>query len=157
VTAGVAEVIDRDFLHILANDCLANLPPLTFFQDAVVEKSGDFESVFRLEESVLGPLVDVGRVFGLAGRAALGRSTLQRLATVRDLFPAHESIFRHAIDALRVVLWQQGRVGISQGTDGSQLPPTLLSRQDRQVLKGGFRPILQLLEFTAERAWIRDL
>jgi len=157
IVTTVGEVVDRDFLHILANDCLANLPPLTFFQDAVVEETGELAAVFRLEESVLCPLVDVGRVFGMAARAVLGRSTLERLVMARSLFPEHESIFRDAAETLRIVLWQQGRVGIRQGTDGSELPPTLLSRQDRHLLKGGFRSVVRLLEFTADRAWIGTL
>lgn len=153
----LTDTIDRDFLHVLANDCLASLPPLTFFQDAVVDSAGEHVAIFRLEHSALRPLVDVGRVFAMAGGKVLGRSTLERLATARALLPEHEQIFREAADTFRVVLWQQGRVGISQGTSGADLPPTLLSRHDRHVLKAGFRSILRLLEFTAERAWIRNL
>ena len=41
----------------------------------------------------------------------------------RRLLPEHEAIFREAAETLRIVLWQQGRVGISQGTDGAELPP----------------------------------
>jgi CBS domain-containing protein len=155
--AAAIEPIDTAFLYVLANDCLGSLPPLTFFQDAVVEESGEQTSVFRLEESVLGPLVDVGRVFGLAARTMFGRSTLERLATARSLFPEHAAIFRESAETFRTVLWQQGRVGISQGTGGFELPPDLLSRYDRQVLKSGFRSILRLLEFTADPAWLEKL
>ena len=157
IEATLAENVDRDFLHVLANDCLASLPPLTFFQDAVVDSAGEHVSIFRLEHSALRPLVDVGRVFAMAGGKVLGRSTLERLATARTLLPEHEQIFREAADTFRVVLWQQGRVGISQGTSGRDLPPALLSRHDRHILKAGFRSILRLLEFTAERTWIRNL
>ena len=66
IDAAVAEHVDRDFLHVLANDCLASLPPLTFFQDAVVDSEGEHLSTFRLEHSALRPLVDVGRVFAMA-------------------------------------------------------------------------------------------
>ena len=109
--------------------------------------------MFRLEHSALLPLVDVGRVFGMAAGRVLGSSTLERFAMARTLLPEHESIFREASDTLRVVRWQQGRIGISQGTDGSELPPALLGRYDRQVLKSGFRSIHRLLEFTANREW----
>jgi signal-transduction protein with cAMP-binding, CBS, and nucleotidyltransferase domain len=142
---------------VLANDCLANLPPLTFFQDAVVDDTGEFAAVFHLGESVLSPLVDVGRVFGMACGAGLGCSTLDRFATARRRFAAYESIFRDAAETLRMVLWQQGHVGISQGTDGSDLPPALLSRQDRHLLKGSFRSIHRLVQFAADPAWIRAL
>lgn len=153
VGAAVVGAVDRDLLHVLANDCLASLPPLTFFQDAVVEESGEHTTVFRLEHSALRPLVDVGRVFGLAAKQVLGTSTRERFACARTLLPEHESIFRDASETLRILLWQQARIGIGQGTDGSELPPALLSRHDRHVLKSGFRSILRLLEFTGNSPW----
>jgi CBS domain-containing protein len=157
VAATVTDAVDRDFLRLLAHDCLSTLPPLTFYQDAVVEESGERTAVFRLEQSALLPLVDVGRVFGMAAGKALGTSTRERLSTARALLPEHESVFREASDTLSVVLWQQARIGISQATGGTELPPALLSRHDRQVLKSGFRSILRLLEFTADWKWLEAL
>jgi CBS domain-containing protein len=155
--ATVTRAVNRAFLHVLANDCLASLPPLTFFQDAVVDETGAETAVFRLEHSALRPLVDVGRVFGLAARKVFGNSTLERFAMARTMLPQHASIFREASETLRIVLWQQSRVGITQGTAGSELPPALLSRYDRQILRSGFRSILQLLEFTADLTWLKTL
>jgi CBS domain-containing protein len=157
VREGVAKGVDRDILQILAHDCLASLPPLTFFQDAVVDDSGEQTAVFRLERTALRPLVDVGRVFGMAARQVMGTSTLDRFAVARSLLPVHEVVFRDASLALRVVLWQQGRIGISQGTTGSDLPPVLLSRHDRHMLKSGFPAIHRLLELTSEPAWLDAL
>ena len=157
VKAVIAESVDREFLHVLATDCLASLPPLTFFQDAVVDALGEQTSTFRLEHSALRPLVDVGRVFALAARDAPGRSTVERLAIARRMLPEQDAIFRDAADTLRIVLWQQGRVGISQGTDGSELPAAALSRYDRQALKSGFPVIQKLLEFTADLTWLTAL
>ncbi len=157
VRAVIAESVDREFVHVLANDCLASLPPLTFFQNAVVDAFGEQTLTFRLEHSALRPLVDVGRVFALAARDAPGRSTLERLAIARGMLPEQEAIFRDAADTLRIVLWQQGRVGISQGTDGAELPAALLSRYDRQALKSGFPVIQRLLEFTADLTWLTAL
>lgn len=153
----VAGAVDRDILHVFANDCLASLPPLTFFKDAVVEKSGEQTTVFRLEHSALRPLVDVGRVFGMAARKAMGTSTFERLTLARTLLPEHSSVFREASETLRILLWQQARIGIDQDTSGSELPPALLSRHDRHVLKGGFRSILQLLELTGNSRWFATL
>jgi signal-transduction protein with cAMP-binding, CBS, and nucleotidyltransferase domain len=157
VEATVVGAVDRDLLHVLANDCLASLPPLTFFQDAVVEESGEHTTVFRLEHSALQPLVDVGRVFGMAAKQVLGTSTRERFACARTLLPEHESIFRDASETLRILLWQQARIGIGQGTNGSELPPALLSRHDRHVLKSGFRSILRLIEFTGHSPWFATL
>jgi len=153
----VSASVDADFLHVIANDCLATLPPLTFFADAVVDESGEQSSVFHLEETALRPLVDVARIFGLAARNALGRSTIERFAIARALLPEQQALLREAADTFRVVLWQQGRIGITQGTSGVDLPPSLLSRHDRHILKSGFRSILRLLQFTANPAWIATL
>jgi CBS domain-containing protein len=157
VAGSVTQAIDRDFLHVLANDCLASLPPLTFYENAVVDSAGDYVATFKLEESALRPLVDVGRVFGIAGRSGLGRSTIERFATARTLLPDHEEIFREAAVTFQTVLWQQARVGITEGSSGADLPPALLSRQDRHLLKTGFRSILRLLQFTAAREWLHQL
>jgi len=157
VESAINGAVDHNFLHILANDCLTSLPPLTFFQDAVIDESGEQATVFRLEHSALQPLVDVGRVFGMAARKVLGTSTLERFAYARTLLPDHEAIFREASETLRILRWQQARIGIDQDTTGSELPPALLSRHDRHVLKSGFRSILRLLEFTGNSPWVDSL
>lgn len=145
---------DPNFLRILAHDCMGNLPPLTFYRDQVVEGSGEHSGVFELERRALRPLVDVGRVFGVAAGRPLGGSTLERFELARTLLPDNERVFREAADTLRVVLYHQARAGIRSGNDGFELQPSMLSRHDRQVLKTGFRAILQLLEFTSEWRWL---
>jgi len=149
--------VKPSFLQLLANDCLDSLPPLTFFADAVVDSFGEQEATFRLERSALAPLVDVGRVFGLAARDVFGRSTFERFARASTLLPEQDAIFREAADTLRIVLWQQARVGIAEGTTGTELPAALLSSYDRRSLKTGFRSIRRLLEFTAELSWLKQL
>lgn len=147
---------DLAFVRVLANDCLSSLPPITFFRDTVIDESGESIKIFDLENTALRPLVDVGRVFGIAAGRMLGASTQERFRLARTLLPEHESIFRDASNTLRVVLHQQARAGIRQQNNGSELQPSLLSHYDRQVLKTGFRSILRLLEFTADGAWMES-
>ena len=142
------------FLQLLANDCLDSLPPLTFFRDQVVDESGQHQDVFRLEQTVLRPLSDVARVFGIASGRALTGSTLERFEFARSFLPAQTLLFKQAADSLRVALHRQAGIGIRLGNDGADLPPEWLSRQDRQSLKTGFRTILRLLEFTADLQWL---
>jgi CBS domain-containing protein len=144
---------DRDFLPLLAHDCFANLPPLTFFRDVVVEESGERSDVFQLEQTALRPLVDVGRVFGIAAGGVLGASTLERLMGAKRLLPEKSLTFLEATETLRVVLLLQARIGIRQQSAGFELPPALLSHHDRQVLKSGFRSILELLEVAKNYSW----
>lgn len=150
-------VAEPAFLRVLAHDCLSNLPPLTFFRDLVVEESGEQTDTFRLENSALQPLVDVARVFSLASGNPLGTSTRLRLEQASRLLPSQESIFREAAETTRVVLFQQARAGLRLRSSGAELPLSLLSRHDRQVLKSGFRSIHNLLEFTAPCNWLEAL
>ena len=142
---------EPSFQKVLANDCLSELPPLTFFQDAVVDESGQRTEVFALQLRALGPIVEVGRVFGIANQRVLGSSTLERLELARSRMPAHESIFREAIETLRVLLYLQARTGLRLNDSGADILPTQLSRLDRQALKSGFRSIHNLLQFTFNR------
>ena len=144
---------EPSFVRILAHDCLGNLPPLTFYRDLVVEGSGKHTETFHLERNALRPLVDVGRVFGIAAGRVIGGTSHDRFAVARRLLPERESIFREAAETLTFVLYHQTSAGIRQRGDGYQLPPSMLSHHDRQVLKSGFRSILRLLEFTAEGKW----
>jgi CBS domain-containing protein len=157
IEAAMADAINHDFIRIIANDCVARLPPLTFFQDAVIDDMGERTATFQLDRHALTPLVDVARVYGIAAGRVLGGSTHDRFAMARRLLPQHEAIFREAADTLRIVLWLQGRVGIGQGTGGGELPPALLSRHDRQVLKSGFRIIHRLIDLTANYQWLDAL
>ena len=157
-----AEMADEPvFLRILANDCLSSLPPLTFFRDLVVEESGERTDTFRLDSSTLQPLADVARVFGLAAAgggdgALLGASTRERFERAGRLLPGREPIFREAAETMQIVLFHQARAGLRFGSSGAEIPLSLLSRHDRQVLKSGFRSIHQLLEFTVPGDWLED-
>jgi CBS domain-containing protein len=141
------------FQKLLANDCLSALPPLTFFQDQVVDESGERSEVFALGSRALGPIVEVGRVFGIANQRILGSSTLVRLELARSRMPAHASIFREAEETLRVLLYLQARTGLRLHESGNEIVPSQLSRLDRQALKSAFRAIHNLLDFTFNRLW----
>jgi CBS domain-containing protein len=145
------------FLRVLANDCFSSLPPLTFFRDLVVEESGKQTDTFRLERSALQPLADVARVFSLAAGSPLGASTRERFEQARRLLPSKDSILREASDTMRLVLFHQARAGLRTGSSGAELPLSILSRHDRQVLKSGFRSIHNLLEFTSSGEWLEAL
>ncbi|MBL8220945.1 MAG: cyclic nucleotide-binding domain-containing protein [Bryobacterales bacterium] len=159
LAAAVKSEIDADksFVQILAHDCLNSFPPLAFLQDYVVDEHGAQLETFQLQRSALWPLVDVARVLGMAAGQALGGSTTQRLAVATRRLPQYERIFREASETLQVVLYQQARSGLRTESSGAELPPALLSRHDRQVLKSGFRSIVALLEFMGSGQWRESL
>ncbi len=148
---------DPAFLHILANDCLSALPPLTFFRDLVVEESGEQSDKFKIEKSALEPLADVARVLSLAAGVPLGAPTHVRFEHAARLLPEKQAIFRDAAETMRLVLLHQAAAGLRLGTNGAEIPLSILSRQDRQMLKSGFHAIHDLLEFTATGDWLESV
>ncbi len=142
-------VAHPEFLALLANSCLAQMPPLTFFEGLVVEEGGNQSDTLDLRRSAVFPLIDSARAFGLAG-ATRQPSTFDRLSGASELLPASRDTFEAAKEAYRVTLQQRGRAGLAAGDDGVHIRPSSLSKYDQQILKGSFRSILKLLELTGE-------
>ena len=61
------------FIPVLANDTLANQPPLTFFHGLVVDEEETESAHLDIVRSALQPLTDVGRVFALDQGAVASR------------------------------------------------------------------------------------
>ncbi len=142
---------DESFIPILANDSMANLPPLTFFRGLVVEDDGERTDRFDLRRGTLQPLADVGRVFALERGDASPTRTDLRLAAAGEEVEEQRNLFVDAAGTFRVALYHQARIGLRDGTGGWEIEPRVLSKLEQQVLKNGFRTIMKLLEFTANR------
>ena len=146
----VASLAGNDnFVPLLANDSLAHLPPLTFFQGLVVDGEGVGHETLDLWRSALQPLVDMGRVLALERRDLDTTRTSSRLEGTLARHPEHAAVLREAGEAFRVALFHQARGGLRRGDDGSRIGPAELTRYDQQLLKAGFRSIAALLELTA--------
>ena len=146
---------DESFVPILANDSMANLPPLTFFQGLVVEDDGERTARFDLRRGTLRPLADVGRVYALERADASQTPTVARLEAAGAEVEEQRDLFADAAITFRVALYHQARIGLRDGTGGWTIEPRALSKLEQQVLKNGFRTIMKLLKFTAKRNGIR--
>ena len=155
------------FVPLLANDSMANLPPLTFFQGLVVQDDGERSDRFDLRRGALRPLADVGRVFTLERADSFQTATVARfeaagvetgaaidseMDTDSGLENAQQrGLFADAASTFRVALYHQARIGLRDGAGGWEI----VSKLEQQVLKNGFRTIMKLFQFTAERNGIR--
>ncbi|MBM3765100.1 MAG: cyclic nucleotide-binding domain-containing protein [Acidobacteria bacterium] len=129
-------------IPLLANDTLANQPPLTFFRGLVLDAEGHESAHLDLHRLALQPVSDAARVFTL-GRMGLGCiNTLDRLMEAAKFAPAHAEIFHRAADAFRIALYHQTRTG------SATIAAASLSRYDQRLFKTAFQSILKLLELT---------
>jgi hypothetical protein len=115
-------------IGILANDTLDHLPPLTFYDGAVLDLDGGRRDTLDLETSALTPITDAARVFALASGRLDPPGTLERLAVAG---------LNDAADAYRVAFYYH--------TVGGRL-----SRYDQLQLKTAFVSIQRLLELTTK-------
>jgi CBS domain-containing protein len=144
-----------NFVRLLANDSMENLPPLTFFRGLVIDDEGSHTETLDLKRATLQPVVDVARALALEGMCTQ-TSTLGRLAGARAFTGSDERLLAETSAAFANALYHQARAGFSNGTDGSRVDPSKLTRFEQTLLKAGFRNVLRLLEYTARRYGLRS-
>ena len=130
-------------IPLMANDTLAHLPPLTFFDGLVLHLDGTQQDSFDIGEVAIAPIAGAARVFAIAKGNLTSANTLARLETAGLDFPQGAAIFREAADAFRIALYYQAL------SAGPRINPAKLGRFDQLLLKGAFSSIHRLLEFTA--------
>lgn len=135
---------------LLANDTLANLPPMTFFRGLVIDLDGAQRDSVDVETAAIAPIADAARVFAIAGRRMNSANTLERLQTAALDFPEGEAIFRDATEAFRVAHYYRRLAG------RAAIAAPQLGKFDQRLLKTAFSSIQRLLEFTAS-TFVRGL
>jgi len=138
------------FVPLLLEDSMANLPPLTFFRDLVVDDEGGYREVLDLLRATLQPIVDIARALALdCGRQA--PTTLDRLTMLTPEDDDAARLIEETAAAFRNALYHRARTGLTTGTDGSRVDPAKLTRLEQNLLKSGFRTVLRLMEYTGRR------
>jgi CBS domain-containing protein len=139
------------FVPLLVADSMANLPPLTFFRGLVIDDDGRYTETLDLQRATLQPVTDLARALALDAGIDHPTNTLDRL---RALTPDDEdavALVNETIAAFRNALFYRTRAGLSGQSDGSQVEPTTLTRLEQNLLKAGFRTVLQLMEYMGRR------
>jgi CBS domain-containing protein len=137
------------FIPLAANDSLASLPPLTIFRNSVVDKDGLWWTCIDTRQHALQPLVDTARVLALEASGPDPLNTSARFLQAAQRQPEHAALLADAADAARVALYHQALAGFRHGDNGQFVRPSELSKIDQEILKGVFRVIVQMIEFTS--------
>ncbi|MDX2151406.1 MAG: putative nucleotidyltransferase substrate binding domain-containing protein [Bryobacteraceae bacterium] len=128
-------------IPLLANDTLAQLPPLAFFQDLVLDLDGASYTTLDLDGSAVAPMADAARVFALAAGRLEVSGTLDRFHMAATDFPAGAQVFQQAAEAFRIALYYKA-------LRGPRLAPGGLRKLDQRLLKTVFTSVQRLLDFT---------
>ncbi len=144
----------KGFMEALAAATLQVKPPLGFFRDFVVEKSGEHRNEFNVYTKGIKPLADCARIFALE-KGITRRSTLGRL---HELKSRHG--FRVAEDMSQAFVYMTGLLinsQLRQAEEGEKpdnfINPDMLTNFDRKTLKESFQFTTRLYEEIDGNYW----
>ncbi len=139
-----------NFIPILANDAMDNLPPITIFRDSVMDQSGTLWTSIDTKLHALMPLVDIARVFALSLNLDDTTFTPIRFKRVARHLVEQRELFEEAAEAFSHAIRLQTRLGLRRGDDGQYVKPEDLPRTEVQRCKAIFKTVVRLMEFSAE-------
>ncbi|MEO1259248.1 MAG: DUF294 nucleotidyltransferase-like domain-containing protein [Bacteroidota bacterium] len=132
------------FLAMLAKDALKQPPPLTFFRNFVVEKSGEHKNEFDIKGRAMMPLADAARVLILEAKQPGINNTFQRFDYLAEKEPNNRELFEQAADAYEILVRYRALQGLKNNNSGRYFKPSDLSKMGRLNLRNSFRPIGEL-------------
>jgi CBS domain-containing protein len=129
------------FLGLLAKSAVSNPPPLNFFRNLIVEKSGEHKDEFDLKARCTMPLIDAARVLCLEREALDVHSTIERYQKLMELEPENKQVYQSAIESFSVYLRFRTMQGLKHGDTGRYIKLEELTKLEKQLLKNTFSAI----------------
>jgi CBS domain-containing protein len=139
------EIADKSiFLNFLAKNALLNPPPLGFFRNFLVEKSGEQKDKFDIKLRAMMPLADIARLLVLSHRVVGINNTFKRFEKLSELEPNYTDLLLEAGKAYEILMRMRAIEGLKSGNSGRYIHPEDLGKLQRQLLKNTFAPIDEL-------------
>ncbi|WP_394330359.1 DUF294 nucleotidyltransferase-like domain-containing protein [Nitritalea halalkaliphila] len=129
------------FMNFLAKNALLNPPPLGFFRNFIVEKSGEHQDKFDIKLRAMMPLADAARTLVLQHHVIGINNTFKRFEKLAQLEPKHAETYREAGKAYEILIRMRALNGLANASSGRYLAPSSLGKLQRQLLKNTFAPI----------------
>ncbi len=145
--------IEREklFVHFLAKNALLNPPPLGFFRNFMVEKSGEHRDKFDIKLRAMMPLADMARLLVLNHRIVGINNTFKRFEKLAVLEPNNNSLYLEAGQAYEIFMRIRAMEGLETRSSGRFIDPEKLGKLQRQLLKNAFLPIGELQKLARVR------
>ena len=138
------------FLACMARNAQNRTPPLGFFKDFVLEKSGRHAKTLNLKRRGTAPLVDVIRVHALAS-ASHSQNSFRRLDDILAagfLTSGMAADLRDALEFISIIRTRHQAFDIEAGrTPNNNIDPETLPSLERQSLKDAFTVLSNAQKF----------
>lgn len=138
------------FVSLLAHDSLGTLPPLTIYQNYVLDRKGARQSFFDIKRHAIRPLVELARLFALREGYLAKTHTVHRLHYLASHSDDAGEPFTEAAEAFQTASRFRARAGLSNENDGRIIRPTDLTKIEQEVLKSVFRVVQNFMRFTSK-------
>ncbi len=132
------------FINFLAKNAISNPPPLSFFKQFVVERSGDQKDKLDIKLRGMMPLADAARVLILDHKALHITNTSQRFKHLSELEPQNKLLFEEAETAYDLMVRRRALTGFEHQNSGRYVNPKSLNKIEQKTLKTAFRTIEDL-------------
>jgi len=129
---------NRLFLAFLARSAVQNPPPLSFFRDMVVERSGEHQDAFDIKARAMTPLADAARVLIYDFGIELYGSTAERWQAIAQANDNLARLAGEAAMAYEILMRIRAIEGLSRGTSGRYVHIKELNKLERQTLRNTF-------------------
>lgn len=135
---------EKIFLNFFAKNALLNPPPMGFFRNFIVEKSGEQRDKFDIKLRAMMPLADAARLLMLSHRVFGINNTFKRFEKLGELEPSYQELYLEAGKAYEIFMRIRALEGLKNQTSGRYIQPDSLGKLQRQLLKNAFFPIDEL-------------
>lgn len=132
------------FLNFLARNATLNPPPLSFFNQFIVETSGEHKNEFDIKKRAIMPMVDAARLFSLEHSYYDSVSTVDRFRFIISQESPHQSIFGEAVHGFEFLQEMRARSGLQNGDDGRFVDISSFDNIEKKVFKEIFHIIREL-------------
>ncbi|NNE19377.1 MAG: CBS domain-containing protein [Myxococcales bacterium] len=130
--------VDRSFLSFFALNATRNPPPLSFFRNMIVERSGEHRDAFDIKARAMMPLADAARVLVYDLGIDIYGSTAERWQRIGE---THEHLARLAGEAgmaYEILMRIRALEGLNRGTSGRYVHIKELNKLERQTVRNTF-------------------
>ncbi len=129
---------NRMFLAFLARSAVQNPPPLSFFRNVVVERSGEHRDAFDIKARAMTPLADAARVLVYDYGINIYGSTAERWQAIAETNDNLARLAGEAAMAYEILMRIRAIEGLSRGSSGRYVHIKELNKLERQTLRNTF-------------------
>jgi CBS domain-containing protein len=129
---------DRAFLTFFAQNATQNPPPLSFFRNMMVERSGEHRDAFDIKARAMVPLADAARVLIYDLGINIYGSTAERWQRIGKVDNTLARLSDEAAMAYEILMRIRAMEGLERGTSGRYVHIKELNKLERQTLRNTF-------------------